>query len=154
MPAPHLVVKASPSDWSDRLPCTLSFDYAGTLVPATNPSWCVPKIAERRLVIRDRAREAAAAERLQELGFRRAGGAQGPGPLQLSPRHLARAVRALLAEAWHVEAEGKLYRSAGAVRMEVVSGIDWFDLKGEVDFGGQRRSPCPRCSAACAAARP
>jgi superfamily II DNA or RNA helicase len=134
VPAPHLVVKAAPNDWSDRLPCTLSFDYAGTLVPATNPSWCVPKLAERRLLIRDRAREATATERLQELGFRRAGGAHGPGPLQLSPRHLARAVRTLLAEAWHVEAEGKLYRSAGAVRMEVVSGIDWFDLKGEVEF--------------------
>ncbi len=148
VPSPHLIVKASPNDWSDRLPCTLSFDYAGTLVPATDPAWCVPKMAERRLLIRDLALETAAAERLQLLGFRRTpSSVRGPGPLQLSPRHLARAVRTLLAESWHVEAEGKVYRSAGAVRMEVVSGIDWFDLKGDVKFA-EASVPLPAVLAA------
>jgi superfamily II DNA or RNA helicase len=132
---PHLVVKASPNDWTDRLPCLLSFDYAGTLVSADDPSWCVPKTAERRLLIRDRALEEAALARLPPLGFRGGrAGERGTRNLQLPPRHLSRAVRALLSAGWHVEAEGKVYRSAGAVRMEVVSGIDWFDLKGEVEF--------------------
>ena len=40
-------------------------------------------------------------------------------------------------EDWHVEADGKLYRRAGAFKVEVSSGIDWFDLSGKVDFGGQ-----------------
>jgi superfamily II DNA or RNA helicase len=148
VPSPHLVVKASQSDWNDRLPCVLSFDYAGALVPATDPAWCVPRIAERRLLIRDLARETDAAERLQRLGFRRTPSTvRGPGQLQLSPRHLARAVRTLLAEGWHVEAEGKVYRSAGAVRMEVVSGIDWFDLKGDVKFA-EASVPLPAVLAA------
>ena len=36
-----------------------------------------------------------------------------------------------------MEAEGKLYRSAGRFKMSVASGVDWFDLDGEADFEGQ-----------------
>ena len=134
-PAPHLVLKTPPDSWSDQLACTLSFSYEGVLVPEKDPNWCVVRTAERRLLIRDREKERAHALRLLDLGFRRAGaGPSGLGNLQLAPRHLAPAVRALLAEGWRVEAEGRLYRSAPALRMEVVSGIDWFDVKGAVEF--------------------
>ena len=98
VPSPHLIVKASESDWNDRLPCTLSFDYAGTLVPATDSNWCVPKIAERRLLIRDlrvreRGRRTAPAARLPADSEQRRGDrASSSSP----PRHLARAVRTLL----------------------------------------------------------
>ncbi len=44
---------------------------------------------------------------------------------------------ALLAEGWAVEAEGKLYRTAGRFKMSVSSGVDWFDLHGEADFEGE-----------------
>src|SRR5207247_2064710 len=44
----------------------------------------------------------------------------------------------LLAEDWHVEADGKLYRTPGAARMNVISGIDWFDLEDSIEYGGQR----------------
>jgi SNF2 family DNA or RNA helicase len=49
---------------------------------------------------------------------------------------LAGAVRTLVDAGWRVEAEGKLYRQAGNFALSVKSGVDWFDLDGEVDFGG------------------
>ena len=41
-----------------------------------------------------------------------------------------------MASGWQVEAEGKLYRTSGAFRLQVQSGIDWFDLDATMDFGG------------------
>ena len=43
---------------------------------------------------------------------------------------------ALVAEGWHVEAEGRVYRRPGAWSLGVRSGVDWLDLEGAVDFGG------------------
>src|SRR5205807_6862411 len=37
----------------------------------------------------------------------------------------------------HVEAEGKLYRQPGEFKVELRSGIDWFELHGDVEFGDQ-----------------
>jgi SNF2 family DNA or RNA helicase len=45
-------------------------------------------------------------------------------------------VRELLRAGWHVEAEGRVFRTPGAKRVEVRSGIDWFELHGEVDYDG------------------
>ena len=45
--------------------------------------------------------------------------------------------RALIQEGWRVEAEGKLYRQPGEFKIEVTSGIDWFELHGGATFGGQ-----------------
>ncbi|HEX8088321.1 MAG TPA: SNF2-related protein, partial [Blastocatellia bacterium] len=44
-------------------------------------------------------------------------------------------VRLLVKDGWHVEAEGKLYRQPGEFKIEVTSGIDWFELHGKVEFG-------------------
>ena len=53
----------------------------------------------------------------------------------------------LTREGWHVEAEGKLYRQPGELKVNVSSGIDWFELHGEVSFGEQSAS-LPRLLAA------
>ena len=34
-----------------------------------------------------------------------------------------------------MEAEGKIFRTAGEFKIEVSSGIDWFELRGSVQFG-------------------
>jgi superfamily II DNA or RNA helicase len=136
-PTPHLALRAHPESWNDQLVCALGFDYDGVRVEEADPNWCVVRTGERRLVVRDRELEQKEAGKLPALGFRRVGaGARGPGSLQLAPRHLASVVRALLGEGWRVEADGKLHRPARSVRMEVVSGIDWFDLRGAVEFEG------------------
>jgi superfamily II DNA or RNA helicase len=140
-PRPRLKVRAPtrrPS-WgyqSDRLQGELSFDYDGQIIAANNPGWGVYQPDHRRLILRDQAAESAAAGQLQQLGFKSAGSYYDrPAHLVLTPRHLPRAVSALLQAGWHVEADGKLYRRPGEIRIDVTSGIDWFDLNGTVQFG-------------------
>jgi len=53
-------------------------------------------------------------------------------------------------DGWRVEAEGRPFRPAVSMRLEVTSGIDWFDLHGAVDFGDGRSAPFPQLLAAVA----
>ena len=55
--------------------------------------------------------------------------------MELAAERVPNVVRTLTQEGWRVEADGKLYRRAGAVRMEIRSGVDWFDLDGGAEFG-------------------
>src|SRR6185437_7204013 len=47
-------------------------------------------------------------------------------------------VRTLTQEGWEIEAEGKLYRTAEKLKIEVKSGVDWFELDGSAVFGETR----------------
>ncbi len=58
------------------------------------------------------------------------------GILKLKTKMLPAIVDRLLETGWRIEAEGKLFRSAGEFRIEVQSGIDWFDLQATIDFDG------------------
>lgn len=60
-----------------------------------------------------------------------------PGHLQFAAKELDRIVETLTATGWHVEAEGSLIRRSGSLSVSVSSGIDWFDVEGQVDFDGQ-----------------
>ena len=44
---------------------------------------------------------------------------------------------ALLSEGWEVLGDAAAFRRPGEITVKVSSGIDWFDLEGAVDFGGQ-----------------
>ena len=89
---------------------------------------------ERVYVVRDTDMEKAARETLDNLGLKP--GSQGRMPWRLPVKTMPRVVRELLHSGWHVEAEGKAFRQPGATRVAVSSGIDWFELHGEVDYGG------------------
>jgi hypothetical protein len=149
-PNPCLRIRPGPREWTSRLLGELSFDYAGTLVPSGEPALGSFDARQRRLIRRDAAAEKTAAERLAELGWKprsywgRDGYQMG---LELAPRLLPRAVDQLVHEGWRVEADGKLYRRPGAIRVEVSSGVDWFDLHGSVEFG-DRAAPLPELLAA------
>jgi hypothetical protein len=126
----------------------LLFDYGrGWLEDRANGSgiW----LAEERVFLpRDLQVERAARETLKGLGlkpptfrqriFRYAD--SGAAPLRLAAKTMPRAVRELLRAGWHVEAEGKAFRPPGATRVEVSSGIDWFELQAEVDYGDAKVS--------------
>jgi superfamily II DNA or RNA helicase len=117
----------------------LSFDYAGEVVAANEEKRGVFLAEENRYILRHAPSEREFGERLITVGFRHTQVYSASGPrsiLELTPGKLPRVVRDLIGEGWHVEAEGKLYRSAGGFRLEVSSGIDWFELHGTVDFGG------------------
>ncbi len=138
-PGPRLRVRAGPSEWGgNRLLGELTFEYAGAEISAHQPGSAVLDAKNRRLVRRDPGAEQAATSRLGVLGFKQRSfwGRQGyQVALELAPRSLPRTVAELVREGWRVEAEGKLYRQAGAFDVEVISGVDWFELRGTVEFG-------------------
>jgi len=100
---------------------------------------------ERVFLLRDHAAEKNAADTVQGLGLRRAGDPERSW--SVAPKSLPRVVRDLIALGWHVEAEGKTFRKPGAARVAVSSGIDWFELQGNVDYDGES-VPLPKLLAA------
>jgi len=132
------------------LRATLQFEYDGAVVegPAAAAAY---DAANRRLVRRDRAAEQAAIDRLHELGFRYTWSHfESRQLLGVSPEQFPKIVHTLVSEGWRVEAEGRAFRPAVGMRLEVSSGIDWFDLHGAVDFGDGRSAPFPQLLAAIA----
>jgi len=122
---------------NQRLVADLSFDYDGRTVSALDPAQGFYQAADRRLLRRDSAAEKAAVALLNDLGVKlRASNywTREPGR-EVAPSNLPRVVRTLVEAGWHIEAEGKIFRRSGAVRVEVSSGVDWFELHGEVEYG-------------------
>src|SRR3954452_2880579 len=107
----------------------MSFEYAGKLIPQQTEGSGVYDAAERRYIRRDAVAERAASELLGALGARYQSW-YNDAHWQLPATKLPRIIRNLVAEQWHVETDGKAFRQAGEVRLEVTSGVDWFDLSG------------------------
>jgi superfamily II DNA or RNA helicase len=122
----------------EDLQAIVEFDYGGTIVEADGrPSRY--DADQRRLLVRDQTAEAAAVQRLHQLGFRHGWAPQGrPGQLAVNVDQFPRAVRTLVREGWHVEADGRAFRAPRAFDVRVRSGIDWIELHGGVDFGEGR----------------
>ena len=57
-----------------------------------------------------------------------------PRRMNWAPNNLPNVIRRLTAENWHVEADGQLYRQPGEIKIDVTSGIDWFELHGTGRF--------------------
>jgi superfamily II DNA or RNA helicase len=142
-PQPCLKIRESERRYwgDDLLDGELNFDYQGEQVSIDDQARGIFDADKRRFILRDRAAEQRAAERLKQVGFKQSYSYTDSGTrLSLSPKNLPRVVRTLVKEGWRVEAEGKLYRQPGEFRIEVTSGIDWFDLHGEIDFGSTSAS--------------
>ena len=137
-PRPCLTVRAEHQfTWQpERLAAEIAFDYAGRRVPERPAGRGVYDPAARRLVIRDQAAEASARDFVGQLGLEETTVYGEKPALRFSPKKLPAVARACLAAGWNVEAEGKMFRKPGAMKVEVSSGIDWFELHGEVDYGG------------------
>lgn len=113
------------------------FDYGGRRVPYDDHGKGILLAEERKLLQRDAAREQEALALLPGLGFRREHYAYGErARLWLLPAiRFPAAARSLVQQGWVVEAEGRAFRPAGSVNVRVSSGIDWFELSGEVSYG-------------------
>jgi superfamily II DNA or RNA helicase len=123
-------------DWNgDYFEARLLLDYGrGWMNDNSGGGLWIPE--ERLYVVRDAPVEAAARELLKELGLKSAGG----GAWRMQVKAMPRSVRQLIQAGWHVEAEGKAFRRPGEARVDVRSGIDWFELHAEVDYGGATAS--------------
>ena len=153
-PRPRLTVKKPPkSTHDDRLIAYLSFDYGGQIVDFGQEAQAVLAPEGRRVVYRNPGAEAVALGRLLQAGFREAydyysAATKDGRSLRLPVAKLPKVVNELAAEGWHVEAEGKLYRQPGEFKVQVRSGIDWFELHGSVSFGDNLTAALPRLLAA------
>ncbi len=117
----------------------LTFSYEGKVADDDDRSARIPDVPSRRVIARDMAAEQAARDRLLSLFFRRSRWAEMSieGGWRIAASRVPEAVRALVGEGWHVEAEGALYRPATAWRGGIISGMDWLELRGEVTFGDE-----------------
>ncbi len=132
-------------DWKGTyFSAALLFDYGRGWLPESEAGRGLWSPEERVYIRRDPEAEAAARGKLEELGIRETPG----GDRRLETKNMPRAVRELIHAGWHVEAEGKAFRKPGASRVEVTSGIDWFDLQAEVDYGDGVSASLPQLLAA------
>jgi superfamily II DNA or RNA helicase len=122
----------------EDLQAIVEFDYGGSVLPLQGGGSSFDR-EQRRLVVRDKTEEQKAVHRLQQLGFRRTWAPESrPGHLLVSVDQFPRAVRTLVKEGWYVEADGRAFRAPRTFKVQVKSGIDWFELHGDVDFGDGR----------------
>ena len=140
VPKPCLTFRSQKRyEWErEHLHAEISFDYDGRRVPDALKSRGMYDPANRRYVVRDLQAEAAAKAFVYQLGLEElpADYRGEAASLRLAPKKLPAVAHACLAAGWHVEAEGKIFRRPGAMHVGVSSGIDWFELHGEVDYGG------------------
>jgi superfamily II DNA or RNA helicase len=140
-PVPHLSMRPSaPATWSSAtFDGTMSFDYSGEVIAPDSPTAAMFHADTRRIIRRNREAEAEFAHRLTSAGFRREYDySRSRHVLRLPTTRAARVALELTTEGWRVEREGRVLRPAGAMTLDVRSGIDWFDLEASLDFGGVR----------------
>ncbi|MBX9854410.1 MAG: DEAD/DEAH box helicase [Gemmatimonadaceae bacterium] len=142
VPIPGVRFTADPQPWrhsygAPQMGVQLAFRYGPVEVRAEESGLTRFDVAGRQLIHRDIEAERRALSALLDLGPNapRYGGA-GSGATLLMPRSaLRRTAQALAQAGWWVEADGRGFRTPGAVRARVRSSVDWFDLDGHVNYG-------------------
>ena len=136
-PQPRLVLKPedAPEWMNPQLVAALTFSYGKMEVNAGDPRPAVIDWDERTFARRDLDEERAALVRLLELGLKPTAGGKGDG-LELDPQQLPIVAEPLLLDGWEVEAHGVSMRPPNPPALKVESGIDWFEVSGQVDFDG------------------
>jgi len=116
--------------------CELRFKYPGAVLAFSDPHLYAHDEESGRFFWRDVEGEGAAVSRLRDVGFKVAGSPHG-SKWTIPQNGFADGIKHLLEDGWNVEASGRALRTATSVRVEVRSGVDWFDLEGGADFDGQ-----------------
>ena len=122
---------------TQKLLADLSFDYEGRQVGDHDQTRGFYLAEGRRFLRRDVEAELAAKRLLRELGVKRQTSSYWDAEPDwlIAPSKMPRVVRGLVEAGWHIEAEGKVFRRPGAFHIEVSSGVDWFELHGNVEYG-------------------
>ncbi len=140
-PEPRLVLEPARNSAHLHPPLVaeLSFDYGPLRVSAEDSRSSIVDWEKRTLLRRDLDGEHAALVRLLELGLQAvAVGDGGVQALELEPAKLPFVLEPLLEEDWTVEVQGRSVCPPSASSLRIESGVDWFDLSGEVSFAGNR----------------
>jgi hypothetical protein len=141
-PRPSLRIHAKryPERASEKLEADLSFDYEGHQVSDSNQIRGFYQAKDRRFIQRHAEAEGTAVRLLSDLGakYQKSTYWNSEPKWLMTPSKLPRLVRALVEAGWHIEADGKIFRRPGAFKIEVSSGVDWFELHGDVEYGETR----------------
>lgn len=124
------------------LTARLSFGYGDYIIDESDPEGAVYFRSDNVIVNRSRAAESDALTTLRSEGFRSHFDRESGRIEELTLRadRLPAVVEKLLAGGWYIEAEGKALRRAKSASFRVSSGIDWFEVGGELDFDEERAS--------------
>lgn len=138
---PKLALLQSTLRDGKTLPARLMFNYQGCEVPIFPEAALMTLDDKGTMGLRNRQQERAAWERLWQLGAKEPSYFdRTDAHVVLSSKKLPEIVATLTNEGWEVCAQEKIYRSAASFNISVSSGIDWFDLQANCDFGGQTAS--------------
>lgn len=135
-PKPILQVSTRQKPWgASYILGELYFDYGFHTAGESDPATSFIQASERRRIVRRPEFEARAVRTLEGSGFKRWKDFQNSECWTVSKANLPGAVQCLIAEGWQVEADGRLFRNPGTFRFHLKSGIDWFELHGDVEYG-------------------
>jgi superfamily II DNA or RNA helicase len=138
-PQPRLALEPGPAFLDSSFLAELSFDYGPLRVTAEDSRSSIVDWEKRTLLRRNLDSEHEALVRRLELGLQAVEVAEGGvQALELDPDKLPTVIEPLLQEGWTVEVQGRSVRPPGPPALRIESGIDWFDLSGQVDFAGNR----------------
>lgn len=138
-PRPRLsILKSNAKNGGKNLRCRVSFEYEGRILPLRSPKRAITDLKARRVLIRNLAFERQAVATLESLGLSEVGGRQqDTHDMLVEKKELPGVAQKLIEIGWHVEAEGRRIRGGGDLKVQVTSGIDWFDLHGKLDFADE-----------------
>ncbi len=136
-PQPRLVLEPedTPEWMNPQLVAEVYFRYGDVLVSVADDRPAIIDFENHSFVRRDMELEDAALVRLLELGLKPASSGH-EDHLEVDPRELPTIAEPLLRDGWEVEARGTSIRSGSPPALRVESGVDWFELNGQVDFDG------------------
>lgn len=123
--------------WRGTLDARVVFDYEGRIAqPGIGPAGWADVEGGRRIQ-RSFDKEQEAWESLKQRGFRVPYDYYGDGVpwLEIPEEKFLPLVGPLLEEGWEVTGAKGAFRRPSVFRLQVKSGIDWFTLEGEADFG-------------------
>ncbi len=140
---PIVRVRTRKEGWgSVLLEAEMLFDYRGQIISERQLTAGIV-LPERHWMLRNNEAEQSARNKLEETGFKKKRNYSGESFWTIGQSHLPGAVRDLVASGWLVEAEGKLFRKPDAFSFHLSSGVDWFELRGTIEYDGVQ-VPIPR----------
>jgi len=139
-PKAQLVIKTAEYKYKGReqLHAQLNFIYDDIYIDEDSQQQRVINHSNKKYYTRDKDAEQQLKQKLHELNFRYVENDYYEEiGWKLQPKKLDKVVYQLINDDWQIIAEGKQFRKPKTISASIKSGIDWFDLKGDVNFEGQ-----------------